>query len=196
LLRLRYLGNQFQKRTIRPKYAQYQGYPYAANLDSSYLGSPEDANDPDLFEDVYTFPSNIYLYQNGLIPGLCMAQTNTGTVVVASGLDSAGNGQHIFGLLANFVGGNLDELAGGPYVGCWRGLDSTYVLLNPAFNPTGVQAAITSSTTGFPVSLYCGPDGRLCVASALPGGVVGNQLEVGYIVNFQAPSLLEVNLVI
>lgn len=127
-----------------------------------------------------------------------MALTGNGeSFVVASGTGGSPY-QNTFGLLANFVGGNLDELAGNPYIGVWRGFDSTYVLLAPAFNSQGLQAQWAAMTPGNPVPLYAGPDGRLCAAGTgtpLSGGA-GSQQEVAYIVNYQAPSLLEINLVI
>lgn len=187
MLRLRYLGNMFQKRTLRPKYAQYQGYPYAATLDPSYLGENEESGDPDFFKDVYTFPANIYTFQNGLIPGLVMTRSAGENVVVASGTASVK--ETAFGLLAQFVGGNLDELGGDPYVGVWRGVDSTYVLLAPAFNPEGLAAKVAAAKTGEPVLLYCGSDGRLTCERPQTESQV-----IAHVINYVSPSILEIDL--
>jgi hypothetical protein len=74
-----------------------------------------------------------------------------------------------FGLLANFVGGNLDELGDENNVGVWYGKDSVYEVLAPAFNDTGLAAAYASATAGQPVYLYAGPDGRLAEAGQVTG---------------------------
>lgn len=194
MLRLRYPGNQFFKRTIRPKYAQYQATSFAATLDPSYLGENEESGDPDFYRDIYNFPSNVYLVQGGLIPGLVLTRTTGTNVVVASGTKTFN--QAPLGLLGQFVGGNLDELGGNPYVSAWRGFDSTYVLIAPAFNPEGLSARIAEAKTGENVPLYCGPDGRLSTdgAGSVFGEKLSNHTEIGYVLNYQPPSLLEISL--
>jgi hypothetical protein len=65
-----------------------------------------------------------------------------------------------FGLLANFVGGNIDDVNDENKAGVWRGFDSTYSVLAPAFVDTGgdgtaLSSAYTSAAnTGLPVKLY------------------------------------------
>jgi hypothetical protein len=79
--------------------------------------------------------------------------------VVANGAASAN--VKPFGLLANFVGGELDDLGDEDYVGVWRGPDSVFELLAPAFDDTGLAAAYSAATAGNPVRLYAQADGRL-----------------------------------
>jgi hypothetical protein len=74
-----------------------------------------------------------------------------------------------WGLLANFVGGTLDELGDENNVGVWYGKDAVVELLAPAFNDTGLSAAAASATAGAPVYLYPGPDGRLAEAGQVTG---------------------------
>jgi hypothetical protein len=84
-----------------------------------------------------------------------------------------------FGLLANFVGGNLDELGDENNVGVWYGKDSVYEVLAPAFNDTGLAAAYGSATAGQPVYLFAGIDGRLGVEAQSGGGNVQEPTAVG-----------------
>jgi hypothetical protein len=86
----------------------------------------------------------------------------TETVGVATGIDVA---ERPFGLLANFVGGDLDEGFSGDSlqnsVGVWRGPDSVFEILAPAFDDTGLASAVSGATAGTDVLLYAGTDGRL-----------------------------------
>jgi hypothetical protein len=88
--------------------------------------------------------------------------TGTDTVGIATGIDVA---EKPFGLLANFVGGDLDEGFSGDSlqnsVGVWRGPDAVFEILAPAFDDTGLAAAVSGATAGTDVLLYAGTDGRL-----------------------------------
>lgn len=200
MLRLRFPANNAVKRFLRPEYAQYQGYPFSGVLAPSYMAEEIEDTDPDWFRDEYTFPSNIYTFQGGLIPGLVCAQANGASeaFVIASGTGSSkGNVKMTaFGLLGQFVGGNLDELGGNPYIGVWLGKDSVYTLLRPAFNPEGIQARIEEAGAGAPVPLYAGPDGRLAVdGSGSPfGGTITEHQVIATIVNYQHPNILRIKL--
>jgi hypothetical protein len=98
------------------------------------------------------------------------------TAVQASGVNnvfSLANGsvtpQKVYGFLANFVGGNLDELGDENHIGVWNGIGSTYTILAPAFNDgtvgttnvANLASAAASATPGNPVLLYATQDGRL-----------------------------------
>jgi hypothetical protein len=201
MLRLKNLSNKYQKRLIRPEYAHTQATPYAASLHSSFRESDGDLRLPadadtggGSTNPLNTRTDKAYTLKNSLIPGLVMVRVpGSETVAVATGVPqaspSAGGGdfaldvtlaEQPFGLLANFVGGDLDEGFAGDSlqneVGVWRGVGSTYTLLAPAFNPNGLEtdgvtsitgaqsldAALTiGSNYGRPVLLYAGPDGRL-----------------------------------
>jgi len=149
MLRIRNLRNKYQKRLIRPLYAQTQATPYAAVLDDSFR---------DVGTNAYVLPSGAFTYLGGLVPGTVMVNRGE-KVTVATGADVAGI--QAFGLLANFVGGELDDLGDENYVGVWRGPDSVFEILAPGFNDTGLSAAWDASTQGVPVPLSAGADGRL-----------------------------------
>jgi len=196
MIRLRFLSNQYIKRTLRPVYAQTQATPYAAVLDPSLLGTPlPGAGDIDSFTDQYSFPANTYQLQQGLVPGTVMIKGAIGeNVLIASGVAN----EIPFGLLGNFVGGNLDELGGEPYVGVWYGPGSVFDLLAPAFDPTGLSAAYNSATPGVPVTLYASNNagflGLLCAGAGLSGGTT-NHVAVATLVSYSA-SVIRVKMVI
>lgn len=166
MLRLKNLSNKFQKRLVRPLYAQTQATPYAATLDSTLRNADGSFRLP-LSTDTtgggypLTRTADAYSLKNGLVPGTVMVKSAEGEQV-AVGDDVAG--LKPFGLLANFVGGDLDDLGDEDYVGVWRGRESVYEILAPAFNDTGLAAAYAAATAGAPVELFIGPDGRLCEA--------------------------------
>jgi len=170
------LNNVFQKRLIRPEYAQTQGYPYGAVLDVSLRNADGSFRKP-LSTDSSPLArsADAFTLQNGLVPGTVVVKGAGEGIVVASGANAA---EQPFGLLGNWVGGTFDDLKSNNEVGVWRGVDSTYVLLAPAFDDTGLAAAYASATPGNPVKLYAGTDGRL-VANASPGNriVVAHLLE-------------------
>ena len=149
MLRIRNLKNKYNKRLIRPLYAQTQATPYAAVLDDTLRDS----------EGTYVFDGDSFLYKGGLVPGTVM--TNRGDKVLVA----TGAAQVPFGLLANFVGGELDDLGDEDYVGVWRGLDSVFEILAPGFDDTGLSAAWDAAVQGNPVELYAGADGRLTQVS-------------------------------
>lgn len=175
MLRVRNLSNVMQKRLIRPLYAQTQATPYAAVLDPSLRNVDGSFRAP-LSTDTLPIArsANAYTLQGGLVPGTVMLKGAGEGVVVATGANSA---LQPFGLLANFVGGTMDDLGDENYVGVWRGPDSVFELLAPAFNDTGLATAYANATPGVPVKLYAGTDGRLTSTSAGSDVVVAHLLE-------------------
>lgn len=180
MLRIRNLRNKYQKRLIRPLYAQTQATPYAAVLDDTL----RDAS------GYYQFTANSFKYKGGLVPGTVMVNRGE-KVTVATGADpaGAGAGPYAFGLLANFVGGELDDLGDENYVGVWRGPDSVFEILAPGFDDTGLSAAWDASTQGLPVPLYAGPDGRLAYLAA-----AGNRQVVARLIERPSASRIVVDL--
>lgn len=171
MLRVKNLKNKYQKRLIRPLYAQTQATPYAATLDPSFRNAAGDY--------VFTGAVTATLYKGGIVPGTVMVNKGD-NVTVATGVDAA---LVPFGLLANFVGGELDDLGDENFVGVWRGPDSVYELLAPGFNDTGLATAWGAATPGIPVPLYAGPDGRLAAAAGLVGGTIpGSRLVVAHLI--------------
>src|SRR3954465_6875359 len=105
MLRIKNLRNKYQKRLIRPLYAQTQATPYAASIaDEVRTG---------VTTGVWTglAGGTPFTYKGGLVPGTVMVAY--GEKVTVGG----GNTQANFGLLANFVGGELDDLGDELYVG-------------------------------------------------------------------------------
>lgn len=176
MLQIRNLSNVFQKRLIRPEYAHTQATPYAAVLDASLRNTDGSFRAP-LSTDTLPLArsANAFTLQGGLVPGTVVVKGAGESVVVASGANAA---EQPFGLLANFVGGTLDDLKDANEVGVWRGPDATFTILAPAFDDTGLAAAYAAATPGNPVKLYAGVDGRL-VANGTPGSriVVAHLIE-------------------
>jgi hypothetical protein len=162
MLRIRNLKNKYQKRLIRPLYAQTQATPYAAVLDDTFRDASGD----------YVLPGAAFKYKSGLVPGTVMANRGD-KVTVATGANTA---LVPFGLLANFVGGELDDLGDENFVGVWRGPDSVFEILAPGFDDTGLSVAWDASTPGLPVQLYAGVDGRLSTIAS-----PGNRLVVAHL---------------
>lgn len=187
MLRVRNLSNVLQKRLIRPKYAHTQGYPYSAILDPSLRNADGSFRAP-LATDTLPVARSLaaFLLQGGLVPGTVMVKSVGESAVVATGANVA---QVPFGLLGNFVGGTLDDLQDGNEIGIWRGIDSTYELLSPAYDDTGLAAAYAAATPGNPVKLYAGPDGRLTATS--PGA---NAVVVAHLINRPSGSKIEIDL--
>lgn len=176
MLRIRNLSNKYQKRLIRPLYAHTQGYPYAGTLDPSLRNTDGSFKAP-LSGDTEpgaTRTANAYTLQGGLVPGTVVVLIgDTGGFAVAAGVQA----ETPFGLLANFVGGTLDDLGDENDVGVWRGPDSVYELLWPAFDDTSITTALSASEGGA-VPLYAQPSGLLGVTRANTQPVVANLLEV------------------
>jgi hypothetical protein len=166
MLQVRTISNVFQKRLIRPLYAHTQATPYAAVLDPSLRNADGSFRAP-LATDTLPLARSAaaFTLQGGIVPGTVVVKGAGESAVVASGANVA---EQPFGLLANFVGGTFDDLKDNNEVGVWRGPDSVWELLAPAFNDTGLAAAYAAATPGNPVKLYAGTDGRL--TSASPGG--------------------------
>lgn len=158
MLRIRSLSNQFQKRTLRPILAQTQGTPYPATLDPSLRNTDNSFRAPLASDTVpLTRSAAASLIQGGLPAGIVVVKGAGESFVVHNGVAAV----RPWGLLGNFVGGTLDDIGDENQVGVWQGVDSTYEVLAPAFNDTGLAAAYSAATPGNPVRLYAGTDGRL-----------------------------------
>lgn len=187
MLRIRNLSNKFQKRIIRPLYAQTQAYPYAAVLDPSLYDADGTFVKPLSTDTVpLTRSADAFTLKNGLVPGTVMVKSAGEGVAVATGANAA---IQAFGLLANFVGGELDDLQGETTVGVWRGPDAVFEILAPGFNDTGLAAAYAAATAGNPVPLYAGVDGRLYYE-----GTPGNRLVVANLIERPTASRIVVDL--
>lgn len=180
MLQVRNLSNKYQKRLIRPKYAQTQATPYAAVLHPALRNSdgsfkPITAGGSGATVPGLTYTVAPFTLQGGLVPGTVMIKGPGETVLPATGI--AGGAEVPFGLLGNFVGGTLDDIRDENSVGVWRGVDSTYELLAPAFDDTGLATAYANATPGQPVKLYAGTDGRLTATNPGTAIVVATLIE-------------------
>jgi hypothetical protein len=177
MLKVQRLSNVLQKRLIRPLYAQTQATPFATSLDATTLtgtgaeagrtsfknadGSrylPKSGNSSPL----HTRTADAFTYKGALVPGTVMVRTVGESVAVAAGPADAT--EQPFGLLANFIGGELDDLGENDEVGVWRGANHAFFeLLSPAYNDTGLATALgeAKNKTGGSVYLYAAADGRL-----------------------------------
>jgi len=190
MLRLKNLANKYQKRTCRPLYANTQATPYAATLHVDPAGT----NGFRTATGALRVPPKIsgsavtmaYVAANGnsIFPGSVLARVKgTEQVTVATGASA----EVPFGLLANFVGGDYDEGFSGDSlqnsVGVWRGPDSVFEILAPAFDPaititdgTSLGTTVTSAATGESM-LYAGSDGRLTTSQASGAVAVARLIE-------------------
>lgn len=176
MLHLKNLSDKYQKRTLRVEYGQTQATPYDLELDPSFRNTDGSFRLPLSTDTATVVPSggaaaapftrsaNAFSLKNGLVPGTVMILTSGEYAAVATGADAA---THPFGLLANFVGGNIDDVGDENKISAWRGSDSTYSLLAPAFLDAGVggtsmsSAYTTAVNSGSSVLLYACTDGRL-----------------------------------
>lgn len=148
MLRLRNLGDLNRKRTIKPIYTHTQAYPHAATLDANFnRAAGQLTGDP--ASDGSKAAIN---------PGAVMTKLADDVVT----LSGATAGSKAFGLAAQFVGGDMDELHGDSTIGVWRG-GGTFLLRAPAFNATGLADAALAEdgTAGKEVYLLSDTDGRL-----------------------------------
>jgi hypothetical protein len=185
MLRITNLSNVFQKRLVRPKYAHTQGFPYAGSLHPSLRDSEGSFRKP-LAADTLPLArsADAFTYKGGLVPGTVVLKAEGESFVVATGANAA---LRPFGLLGQFVGGELDDLKDNNEIGVWQGPDSVYEILAPAFNDTGLAAAYAAATPGIPVLLYAGADGRLGV-----NGTPGSRLPVAELIERPSASKITI----
>lgn len=167
------LNNALQKRLIRPLYAHTQATPYAAVLDPLLRNTDGSFRRPLNTENqagMGARTADAFLLQNSLVPGTVMVKNAGEGMLVHNGAATP----RAFGLLANWVGGTFDDLKSNNEIGVWRGPDSAWELLYPAFNPTGLSAAYSGATAGSPVSLVAGVDGLLLGVAV--GAEAGRQI--------------------
>lgn len=173
MLRITNLSNAMQKRTLRVLHGQTQATPYAGTLDATLRNTDGSFRAPlsgdAIANSGLARTANTYTLQGGLVPGTVMVKTLGEAFVPANGAAAAAPVP--FGLLANFVGGTLDDLQDSNEIGVWYGPGSVYEVLFPAFDDTGLAAAYTATATAAgraPVLLYAQADARL--GSTQPAG--------------------------
>lgn len=174
MLRIKNLRNKYQKRLIRPLYAQTQATPYAATCSDNITTGKTTG----VWSSVGSGAP--FLLKGGLVPGTVMV--NRGDIVEVATSATGGSLQRHFGLLANFIGGELDDIGDETTVGVWRGPDSVYEILAPGFVDTSLAAAWNASVQGIPVPLYASADGRLCCVGDLSGAAASSRQVVAYLI--------------
>lgn len=170
MLRLTSLANKNLRRTLRALYAQTQAYPYAATLDPYFVtGAGITAGALS-----WTGTSPAAAQKAALLPGMAMIKEVGEMVTVAGGNNVYGSGaswgsnQRAFGLCANFVGGQMDELYGSNQVGVWRGGGGVFELLAPVFNTLNLATEAAAEVGTVATEVYLDPNtyGQLTVDSA------------------------------
>lgn len=192
MLQIRNLSNAMQKRLIRPLYAHTQATPYAATLDPLLRNTDGSFRAPLNTENqagMGARTANAFTLQGGIVPGTCMVKNAGEAMLVHNGAVAP---VRTWGLLANFVGGTLDDLKDNNEIGVWRGPDATFELLSPAWDPTGLSTLYAASTAGAPVDLAAGPDGRLLGFAA---GGAGAREVVARLVEW-APAKINITLLV
>lgn len=165
MLRVRSISNQYKKRPLRAIYAQTQATPYSGTIHVSLRNTDGSFRAP-LAVDTLPLARSAAatLDQGGLMPGTVMVKSAGESFVVHNGVA----GVKAWGLLANFVGGQMDEIGDENSIAVWRGPDSVWELLKPAYDDTGLAAAYaTASAGGVAVPLYAQPSGLL--GATVPG---------------------------
>jgi hypothetical protein len=169
MLRITNLSNALQKRTLRVLHGQTQATPYAGTLHAALRNTDGSFRAPVTADSTpVDYTANTFTFQSGLVPGTVMMKGPGESFMPAAG---AATGEVPFGLLANFVGGTLDDLKDSNEIGVWYGPGSVYEVLYPAFDDTGLAAAYAAAAVGNPLKLYAGTDGRL-IYIASPGARV------------------------
>lgn len=163
MIRARNLRNKYQKRTLRVIVGQTQATPYAGALNASFRNVDGSYDLPVSGDTNPTRAADAFTYKGGLVPGTVMIPAGGDTFKVATGRAT----EKPFGLLGNFVGGDLDDLGDENAIGVWYGKDALVELLAPAFNPTGITASAltTAANAGSLLPLYAGTDGRLALTA-------------------------------
>lgn len=199
MLRVQKLSNKYQKRLVRPVYAQSQATPYACTLDDTFRSATDGSLVLPKSGD--TTPLNTrtaaaYTLKSSLVSGVVMVRTLAEKVAVATGINS-GTTEVPFGLLSNFVGGELDDIGDENQVGVWRGPDAVFDIISPGFDSTGLSAAYLAAATGNPVKLYAGTDGRLTIAANLSGGTANAATPaVARLIELRGTNVIRVDLLV
>lgn len=215
-----------QKRLVRPVYAQTQGFPYAATIDpylrtSTVGGILGTIRVPTAGDSVGTVPtgglgaapfditSTIVTYQGSIMPGTVMAfsnnqyssgGTNVESVSVHPGSHTSDTTVQPAGLLGQWLGGTFDNLGQTSQVGIWMGPDSTYDILQPAWDYTNISSAVTSNTGNAQVLLFAGNQaanaGLLTSSAGVTGYSAGVTVPVARVIAMLSNAVLRVQMLV
>lgn len=162
MIRLTSLSLKFRRRTIRPLYVHTQGTPYSVQLSSSF----------DRTAGQLAGGGAITGSKAAIQAGSVMLKTVGETVTLSGATDT----ERAWGLAAQAVGGQLDELGDLSEMGVWRGVGSTYLLLAPAFDDTNLAtpAGEEDGSDEEEVYLSSTSTGVLGVVTEANGYAIGN----------------------
>lgn len=134
MIRLTSLANKYERRGLRVLYSNTQATPYDAQLDPNF----------DRTAGALSGANAITGAKSAILPGQ-VAIKKAGEVVTVAGAWAASTAQfRPFGLFANFVGGELSDFPTDfDRVGVWRGVNSVYEVLAPAFDDTNLATDST-----------------------------------------------------
>lgn len=192
MLRIRNLSNAMQKRTLRVLHGQTQATPYAGTLDASLRNTDGSFRRPLAADTVPVARSaDAFVLQGGLVPGMVMTKAAGEGFVVATGANTVARN---FGLLANFVGGTLDDLQDANEIGVWYGPGSVYEVLFPAFDDTGLAALYAAATPGAPVYMAAGTDGRL--KGFADAAALGSRVAVAELIERRSAGVIQIKLLV
>jgi len=145
MIRARKLSNVHKKRSIRPLYSHHQATPYAAFLDTASVGTTV------------------------ISPGMVARQSGANELMALANT----NGQLAFGLFANFINGDMDELGDGTEIGIWRGgKDATFEVLTDALEADSWTALSTANT-----QIFASTNGKLTNTTNATNVQVGRLME-------------------
>lgn len=189
MLRIRNLSNAMQKRTLRVLHGQTQATPYAGTLHPALRNTDGSFRVPIAADTTpVDYTATTFTLQGGLVPGTVMIKGPGESFLPARG---GANTDRPFGLLANFVGGTLDDLQDSNEIGVWYGPGSVYEVLFPAFDDTGLAAAYAGAAAGSPVLLYAQTNGLL--GSTNPGG---SAVAVAELIERRSAAVIQIKLLV
>lgn len=162
MIRARKLSNVHKKRSIRPLYSHHQATPYASFLDTASVTTTV------------------------VSPGMVATRIGVSERMGIPGVGGVSNVAIPFGLFANFINGDMDELGDGTEIGVWRGgPDATFEVLSDALSS---NASWTAASTANQAVFYgkTGNFGKLTLAGLDGGAVAGTDPTVARLI--EAPS--------
>lgn len=193
-----------QKRLIRPALSNALAHPYPALLDPSFRNTDGTLRAPLAADTQGATPSgaaaaapltrtaNAFTLNGSVVPATVMVKTTAGEyAAVATGQNAA---EQPMGLLGQWVGGTFDNMGQNNQIGVWQGLDSVYELIAPAWNDTGLPAAITAAAAAGTITqvlLYAGTDGRLVF-----NGTPANRVAVARVLDRPSAARLLIQLLV
>lgn len=156
------LTNQYKRRTLRVLYGQTQAYPYDAQLSSSF----------DRAAGALSGAGAISGATSAILAGQ-VATKLVGDIVTLS--NGTSNSERPFGLFANNVGGTTTDIpATEDRVGVWRGAGSTYLVLAPAFDDTGLATVAAAEVGTAATEVYLNANSKGQLEGAAGANVVNN----------------------